>query len=425
MKKIFKIFSITIILLFVTAFSTSFAIENEKSENYSYKELQKAIEDRSFLGLESSESYTKSILEKKNDRNSVFEFGMYLTKEEADNLNKRFEHHNEYIPKVLNYIETNVDPDLFAGSYIDQKADGILYIGLVKNKNTERIQKQLEKIYVQDDKINFYFTEYSLKELEELHQKINQDISELEKFDIIVNRVETDEINNRVNIGIKDVNSSKIKYLKERYGEPIHIFEDESNYEPTGTAGGVEIRPEGCSTGFSARRGSTYFIVTAGHCSNGYYSQSWYLANGVFLGTMYIDDVKVGGSVDAGLITVSPSKTDSRVYYNGRFLTLRGFYNNGGPVNMRVCNAGFKTNKCGYITNNSVSAHYDNHPSLYNLIETSIYTDRGDSGGPLFTEGTTNYLVGISSGRFPKRQTSIFTKISPIINEFNITPITN
>lgn len=148
------------------------------------------------------------------------------------------------------------------------------------------------------------------------------------------------------------------------------------------TAGGDAIYGGGyrCSLGFNVHRGSTYYFLTAGHCTNE--AVGWYFRGGTVMGS------RAGTSFpgnDYGIVRyTNPSITKSGMVnlYNGTYRDLTGA---GSPVvGASVWRSGSTTGvHSGVITGTNATVNYW-EGSVYGMIETSVCAEPGDSGGPLF-----------------------------------------
>jgi streptogrisin D len=155
----------------------------------------------------------------------------------------------------------------------------------------------------------------------------------------------------------------------------------------TTISGGDAIYVSGarCSLGFNVRSGSTYYFLTAGHCTN--IGSSW--SNGsATLGTR------------AG--TSFPGNDYGIVRYTNTSIAISGAVGSqditsaGTPaVNSTVYRRGSTTGThSGRVTALNATVNYA-EGSVSGLIRTTVCAEPGDSGGPLYS-GTT--ALGLTSG---------------------------
>ncbi|MFD9266110.1 S1 family peptidase [Streptomyces goshikiensis] len=144
-----------------------------------------------------------------------------------------------------------------------------------------------------------------------------------------------------------------------------------------------------CSLGFNVRSGSTYYALTAGHCTDG-------------AGTWWSDSARtavVGSTVgssfptnDYGLIKyasntpVPPGTVGSQDITSAVDPTL----------NMSVTRRGSTTGiHSGTVTGLNATVNYGGGDIVYGMIRTNVCAEPGDSGGPLYSGAR---AVGLTSG---------------------------
>ncbi|MEV4463859.1 S1 family peptidase [Micromonospora echinofusca] len=177
-------------------------------------------------------------------------------------------------------------------------------------------------------------------------------------------------------------------------------------------AGGQAIYGGGgrCSLGANVRSGSTYYFVTAGHCTAA--GATWYAnsAQTTVLGS------RVGSSFpgnDYGLVRyTSLVAHPSAVYTYPGLVTINGAGN--AYVGQMVCRSGSTTGvRCGTVTGLNVTVNFAGG-AVTGLIRTNICAEPGDSGGPLYVPGT-GVVLGILSGGSGNCTTGGTTYYQPIV----------
>ncbi|WP_433308211.1 S1 family peptidase [Micromonospora sp. CA-269861] len=160
-------------------------------------------------------------------------------------------------------------------------------------------------------------------------------------------------------------------------------------------AGGQGIYGSGarCSLGANARSGSTYYVITAGHCTAA--AATWYAdsAQTTVLGTRTATSYPTN---DYGLIRYT-----GRIAHPSAVYTYPGLVTINGPGNayigQAVCRSGSTTGvRCGTVTGLNQTVNYSTGV-IYGLIRTNICAEPGDSGGPLYV-ASTGTILGILSG---------------------------
>ncbi|MDO3705071.1 S1 family peptidase [Micromonospora sp. C28SCA-DRY-2] len=177
-------------------------------------------------------------------------------------------------------------------------------------------------------------------------------------------------------------------------------------------AGGQAVHGSGggrCSLGANVRSGSTYYFVTAGHCTAT--AATWYAdaAHSTAIGS------RVGSSFpanDYGLVRYTGRIAHpSAVYTHPGLLTVYGA--GTAYVGQAVCRSGATTGvRCGQVTALNQTVNYA-QGSVSGLIRTNICAEPGDSGGPLYVAAT-GTIIGILSGGSGNCTTGGTTYYQPI-----------
>lgn len=185
-------------------------------------------------------------------------------------------------------------------------------------------------------------------------------------------------------------------------------------------AGGQAIYAGGgrCSLGFNVRSGSTYYALTAGHCTN--IGSTWYTnsANTTVLGT------RTGSSFpnnDYGIIRHSnASAADGRVYlYNGSYRDITGAGN--AYVGQSVQRSGSTTGlRGGTVTGLNATVNYGGGDVVYGMIQTNVCAEPGDSGGALFSGSTALGLTSGGSGNCSSGGTTFFQPVTEALSAYGV-----
>ncbi|MEU8001806.1 S1 family peptidase [Catellatospora sp. NPDC049111] len=163
-----------------------------------------------------------------------------------------------------------------------------------------------------------------------------------------------------------------------------------------------------CSLGANARRGTTYYLITAGHCTNS--SANWWTnsARTIAIGVRTASSFPTN---DYGLVryTSTLSHPSAVNTYPG----LLQLYGTGSAyVGQAVCRSGATTGvRCGTVTALNATVNYA-EGTVTGLIRTNICAEPGDSGGPLYTSG--GIILGILSGGTGNCTTGGTTYYQPI-----------
>ncbi|MEW2081893.1 S1 family peptidase [Streptomyces sp. NPDC005283] len=185
-------------------------------------------------------------------------------------------------------------------------------------------------------------------------------------------------------------------------------------------AGGQAIYTGGgrCSLGFNVRSGSTYYALTAGHCTN--IGSTWYTnsANTTLLGSTAGSSFPTN---DYGIIRhSSASAADGRVYlYNGSYrdITAAGNASVGQSVQRSGSTSGLHS---GTVTALNATVNYGGGDIVYGLIQTNVCAEPGDSGGPLFSGSTALGLTSGGSGDCSSGGTTFFQPVTEALSAYGV-----
>ncbi|WP_327233771.1 S1 family peptidase [Streptomyces sp. NBC_01317] len=184
-------------------------------------------------------------------------------------------------------------------------------------------------------------------------------------------------------------------------------------------AGGQAIYAGGsrCSLGFNVRSGSTYYALTAGHCTN--ISANWYTnsAGTAALGT------RAGTSFpgnDYGIIRLAnASLADGRVsLYNGSYQEISSAGN--ASVGQRVTRSGSTTGvHTGTVQATNATVQYS-QGAVSGLIQTNVCAEPGDSGGALFAGTVALGLTSGGSGNCSSGGTTFFQPVTEALSVYGV-----
>jgi hypothetical protein len=187
----------------------------------------------------------------------------------------------------------------------------------------------------------------------------------------------------------------------------------------TTVAGGDAIYVSGgrCSLGFNVRSGSTYYALTAGHCTN--IGSTWYSnsSNTSVLGST------AGSSFpgnDYGIIRLSASAAnDGRVdLYNGSYQDITSAGN--ATVGQRVTRSGSTSGvHTGTVQAVNTSVRYA-EGTVSGVIQTNVCSEPGDSGGPLFAGSTALGLTSGGSGNCSSGGTTFFQPVTEPLSAYGV-----
>ncbi|MBI0293990.1 S1 family peptidase [Streptomyces sp. PRKS01-29] len=168
-----------------------------------------------------------------------------------------------------------------------------------------------------------------------------------------------------------------------------------------------------CSDGFNVHVGTSHYILTAGHCTEGY--PTWRTGLGLPIGPTAYSSFPVN---DYGYVSYTnallphPSNVN---LYNGTYRAITGAAN--ASVGMLVERSGSTTGlHSGTVTGLNYTVNYGNGDIVYQMIRTNVCAEPGDSGGPLFSGNT---AIGLTSGGSGDCDFGGVTYFQPVIEALN------
>jgi streptogrisin D len=177
----------------------------------------------------------------------------------------------------------------------------------------------------------------------------------------------------------------------------------------TEISGGDAIYVSGarCSLGFNVRSGSTYYFLTAGHCTN--IGATW--SNGsVTLGT------RAGTSFpgnDYGIVRYTNTTITKSGAVGSQDITSAGTPAVGATVNRRGSTTGIHS---GRVTALNSTVNYA-EGTVSGLIRTTVCAQPGDSGGPLYSGST---ALGLTSGGSGNCSSGGVTYFQPVTEPLSV-----
>ncbi|MGW6709218.1 S1 family peptidase [Streptomyces sp. NPDC054956] len=165
-----------------------------------------------------------------------------------------------------------------------------------------------------------------------------------------------------------------------------------------------------CSLGFNVRSGSTYYILTAGHCTDG--AGTWWSNSSH---TTVIGST-VGSSFptnDYGLIKYASNSPVPPGTVGSQDITSAVNATVGMSVKRRGSTTGIHS---GSVTGLNATVNYGGGDIVYGMIKTNVCAEPGDSGGPLYS-GTR--AVGLTSGGSGNCSSGGTTYFQPVVEALN------
>ncbi|NES13450.1 MULTISPECIES: S1 family peptidase [Micromonospora] len=231
----------------------------------------------------------------------------------------------------------------------------------------------------------------------------------------------TDPATNQVVVSVDStVTGAKLERVKAaaaRTGGTVRI-EAEPGVLTTRISGGQAIYTGGyrCSLGFNVRSGSTYYFLTAGHCTN--LGSTWYSNSsqtsvlGTRAGTSFPGN-------DYGIVRYSIASQPGNVYlYNGSYQDITAAGN--AYVGQAVKRSGSTTGlRSGSVQALNATVNYA-EGSVSGLIRTNVCAEGGDSGGSLFAGSTALGLTSGGSGNCSSGGTTYFQPVTEPLSVYGV-----
>ncbi len=165
-----------------------------------------------------------------------------------------------------------------------------------------------------------------------------------------------------------------------------------------------------CSLGFNVRSGSTYYFLTAGHCTN--IGATW-TTRFTVLGS------RAGSSFpgnDYGIVRyTNPTITKSGTV-GSQDITSAGTPAVGATVYRRGSTTGIRS---GRVTALNATVNYA-QGRVSGLIRTTVCAEPGDSGGPLYSGTTALGLTSGGSGNCSSGGTTYFQPVTEALNVYGV-----
>ncbi|WP_430393253.1 S1 family peptidase [Actinacidiphila reveromycinica] len=166
-----------------------------------------------------------------------------------------------------------------------------------------------------------------------------------------------------------------------------------------------------CSVGFNVRSGSTYYFLTAGHCTEGL--PAYYTSGSVYIGPT------VGTSFpgnDYGIV-----RYDSTVAHDGTVgsqdITTAANAYVGESVTRRGSTTGIHT---GTVQALNATVNYGGGDVVSGLIKTNVCAEPGDSGGSLYDKTAAIGLTSGGSGNCTSGGTTYFQPVTEALSAYGV-----
>ncbi|URN05074.1 S1 family peptidase [Actinomadura madurae] len=215
---------------------------------------------------------------------------------------------------------------------------------------------------------------------------------------------------------VKGAKLKKVQAAAAKQGAAVRTERVAGSFR-TFTLGGEAIYTGGarCSLGFNVRSGSTYYFVTAGHCTN--IGTTWTDGSGRTLGRTVASSFPGN---DYGVVQYTSAPTDTA----GAVQLYSGSRNITGSANATVGQTVYRSGSTTGLHNGRVTAlnqtvNYQ-EGSVSGLIRTTVCAEPGDSGGSLFAGSTALGLTSGGSGNCSSGGTTFFQPVTEVLNRYGL-----
>ncbi|MFD4030979.1 S1 family peptidase [Streptomyces sp. NPDC058637] len=169
-----------------------------------------------------------------------------------------------------------------------------------------------------------------------------------------------------------------------------------------------------CSLGFNVRSGSTYYFLTAGHCTDG--AGTWYSDSGrtTVLGTTSGSSFPTD---DYGIVRYTNSSVTKSGTVGSQDITSAA----NATVGMAVTRRGSTTGThSGTVTGLNATVNYGGGDIVHGMIRTNVCAEPGDSGGPLHSGTRAIGLTSGGSGNCSSGGTTFFQPVTEALSAYGV-----
>ncbi|MEU7577414.1 S1 family peptidase [Streptomyces sp. NPDC041068] len=169
-----------------------------------------------------------------------------------------------------------------------------------------------------------------------------------------------------------------------------------------------------CSLGFNVRNGSTYYFLTAGHCTDG--ATTWWSnsAKTTVLGTTSGSSFPTN---DYGIVKYTNTSITKSGTVGSQDITRAADPTVGQNVTRRGSTTGTHS---GRVTALNQTVNYGGGDVVYGMIKTTVCAEPGDSGGPLYSGSTALGLTSGGSGNCSSGGTTFFQPVTEALRAYNV-----
>ncbi|MFD5135531.1 S1 family peptidase [Streptomyces sp. NPDC058378] len=181
-------------------------------------------------------------------------------------------------------------------------------------------------------------------------------------------------------------------------------------------SGGDAVYASGwrCSLGFNVRSGSTYYFLTAGHCTDG--AGTWWSnsAHTTVLGTTAGSSFPTN---DYGIVRYTNTSVTKSGTVGSQDITSAANATVGMSVTRRGSTTGIHS---GSVTGLNATVNYGGGDVVHGMIRTNVCAEPGDSGGPLHSGTRAIGLTSGGSGDCTSGGTTFFQPVTEALSAYGV-----
>ncbi|MFE9727065.1 S1 family peptidase [Streptomyces sp. NPDC005794] len=169
-----------------------------------------------------------------------------------------------------------------------------------------------------------------------------------------------------------------------------------------------------CSLGFNVRSGSTYYFLTAGHCTDG--AGTWWSdsARTTVLGTTTGSSFPTN---DYGIVRYTNTSVTKSGTVGSQDITSAADATVGMSVTRRGSTTGTHS---GSVTGLNATVNYGSGDIVHGMIRTNVCAEPGDSGGPLYSVTRAIGLTSGGSGNCSSGGTTFFQPVTEALSAYGV-----
>ncbi len=222
----------------------------------------------------------------------------------------------------------------------------------------------------------------------------------------------TDTVHVTVDKTVSKAEVAKIRRSAGALAGAVQIDHSKGTFKPL-LSGGDAIYTSSwrCSDGFNAELNGTYYMITAGHCTQGY--PDYYTGSNAYIGPSVVSSfpgndygiVRYDGSVSHPGTAGSQDITHAADAYVGEYVTRRG------------STTGIHS---GTVTGLNATVNYGSDGVVNGLIQTNVCAEPGDSGGSLYDGTAAIGMTSGGSGDCTSGGTTFFQPVTEVLNTYGL-----